>query len=218
MRVIRNSVMRFLTMFGTEDEFFLVTFGERTQLVRGFTRETDAINQRLSFLHAVGKTPLLDGVKLALEEMKNARSSRRALLIISDGGDNDSSIGEGELPGLLRESGVVETYAIGLVQASPDTSKVRWPWSLLDTSMRGTGFVRGISEQGGGRMFEVSHPAEAEEMASRIAVEVRNAYILTIAANGGDGKFRSVKVEVKTPVGLAPVRAIHSPGYYVPKP
>src|ERR1700691_3642091 len=85
----RQAVAQFFKTANPEDEFFLVEFSDRADLVIKFTTSLEEIQNRLTFTQSKGKTALLDAVYLGLHEMKKAKNARKALLIISDGGDNN---------------------------------------------------------------------------------------------------------------------------------
>src|SRR2546430_158949 len=107
-----------------QDEFFLVEFSDRPELVQGFTTQTEEIQNRLTFTQAKGRTALLDGVYMAMNLMKKAHNPRKAILIISDGGDNSSRYTETEVKNAVRESDV-QIYAIGIFE--PMASRGRTP-------------------------------------------------------------------------------------------
>src|SRR5204863_4988892 len=84
----RQAVAQFFKTANPEDEFFLVEFNDNPTLVSGFTHNTEEIQNKLTFTQSKGKTALLDGIIMAMNEMKKAKNPRKALLVISDGGDN----------------------------------------------------------------------------------------------------------------------------------
>ena len=95
-----------------------------------FTTNLEEIQNRLTFTQSKGRTALLDGVYLALHQMKKAHNPRKALLIISDGGDNSSRYTESEIKNLVREADV-QIYAIGIFEpasvARPDRGRTGRP-------------------------------------------------------------------------------------------
>ena len=98
------------------DEFFLVQFNDRPELVVPFTTDTDRIQSALTFTQSRGRTALLDSVYLAMHEMKKAHNPRKALLIISDGGDNSSRYTETEIKNAVKEADV-QIFAIGIFES-----------------------------------------------------------------------------------------------------
>src|SRR5262245_55233463 len=137
----RQAVAQFFKAANPEDEFFLVQFNDTADLVQPFTQNLEEIQNRLTFTQSKGRTALLDAIYLALHEMKRARNPRKALLLISDGGDNSSRYSEGEIKNLVKEADV-QIYAIGIYE--PIGSRSRTPEELS-----GPGLLSEIAEQTG---------------------------------------------------------------------
>lgn len=206
----RQAVSQFFKSANPEDEFFLVEFNDRPELVNGFTTSLEEIQNKLTFTQSKGRTALLDAVYLALHTMKKARNPRKALLIISDGGDNSSRYTESEIKNLVREADV-QIYAIGIFE--PMSSRGRSAEELS-----GPGLLSEIAEQTGGRHFPVENLNDLPDVAAKIGIELRNQYLLgyTPTNSGRDGKYRRVQVKLVQPRGLPPLRASWRLGYYAP--
>jgi VWFA-related protein len=206
----REAVAQFFRTANPEDEFFLVQFNDTADLVQHFTTSLEEIQNRLTFTQSKGRTALLDGIYLALHEMKKARNPRKALLIISDGGDNSSRYTEGEIKNLVKEADV-QIYAIGIYE--PVGSRSRTP-----EEMSGPGLLTEISEQTGGRQYPVMNVNELPDIAAKIGVELRHQYILGYTPQNvqHDGKYRRVEVKLIQPRGLGALRAFWRHGYYAP--
>lgn len=206
----RQAVVQFFRTANPEDEFFLVQFNDTANLVEPFTHNLEEIQNRLTFTQSRGRTALLDAVYLALHEMKKAKNPRKALLLISDGGDNSSRYTENEIKNLVKEADV-QIYAIGIYE--PIGSRSRSPEELA-----GPGLLTEIAEQTGGRQYAVENLAELADIATKIGVELRNQYILGYAPQNQerDGKYRRVEVKLNQPRGLPPLRAFWRHGYYAP--
>ncbi|MCZ2078047.1 MAG: VWA domain-containing protein [Bryobacterales bacterium] len=206
----RQAAAQFFRTANPEDEFFLIQFNDRPEMVSGFTTNTEEIQNRLTFTQAKGRTALLDGVYLALNQMKKARNPRKAILIISDGGDNSSRYTESEIKNLVREADV-QIYAIGIFE--PISSRGRTAEELS-----GPGLLTEISEQTGGRHFPVENLNELPDVAAKIGIELRNQYVLgyTPSNREKDGKYRKVQIKLVQPKGLPPLRAFWRLGYYAP--
>jgi VWFA-related protein len=192
-----------------EDEFFLIHFNDRPELVVPFTTNTEEIQNRLTFTQAKGRTALLDGVYMAMNHMKKARNPRKAIIILSDGGDNSSRYTESEIKNAVREADV-QLYAIGIFE----------PMGRARTAeeMAGPGLLSEMAESTGGRHFAVENVNELPDIAAKIGIELRNQYVLgyTPANTVRDGKYRKVQVKLKQPRGLPPLRAFYRLGYYAP--
>jgi len=172
-------------------------------------RELADIQNQLTFAQSKGRTALLDAVFLALHELKKSEKNRKALLIISDGGDNCSRYTETEVRNLVRESDVL-IYAVGIYE--PLGARSRSPEEL-----EGPGLLSDIAEQTGGRHF----PAELGELpdiAAKIGVELRNRYVLGYSPTDKqrDGRYHPVTVKIIPPHGLPPLHAYWRHGYYAP--
>ncbi|MBI4892518.1 MAG: VWA domain-containing protein [Acidobacteria bacterium] len=206
----RQAAAQFFKTANPEDEFFLVQFNDRPQLVVPFTQNTEDIQSRLTFTQAKGRTALLDGIYQALQMLKKGRNPRRALLIISDGGDNSSRYTENEVRNLLKEADA-QMYAIGIFE--PIGSRGRTAEELS-----GPGLLSELAEMTGGRHFPVDNLNDLPDIAAKIGIELRNQYVLgyTSKNQSRDGKYRRVTVKLNQPRGLPPLRALHRQGYYAP--
>jgi Ca-activated chloride channel homolog len=206
----RQSVSEFFKTANPEDEAFLVEFSDRPELVTPFTHNLEEIQNRLTFTQSKGRTALLDGVLLALRTMKKAHNPRKALIVISDGGDNSSRYTESELKAFVKEADV-QIYAIGIYESM--SSRGRTPEELS-----GPGLLTDISEPTGGRHFVVENLNELPDVAAKIGIELRNQYVLgyTPGNSARDGKYRKVKVTIIQPRGLPQLHAFWRTGYYAP--
>jgi Ca-activated chloride channel family protein len=139
--------------------------------------------------------------------MKDARNTKKALLIISDGGDNHSRYTEGEIKSMVREADV-QIYAIGMFSTAPPTpEEVAGPALLTD-----------ISNVTGGRMFSINSPNELADVATKIGIELRNQYVLGYRPTNKtkDGRWRKIKVKLIPPKGLPHLNVYSKTGYYAP--
>jgi VWFA-related protein len=206
----RQAVAQFFKTANPEDEFFLVEFHDSAELVQPFTTSLEEIQNRLTFTQSKGRTALLDAIYLALHEAKKARNTRKALLVISDGGDNNSRYTEGEIKNLVKEADT-QIYAIGIYEPIGARSRTA-------EELAGPGLLTDIAEQTGGRQYAVENLNELPDIASKIGVELRNQYILGYSPQNRehDGKYRRVQVKLIQPRGLPPLRAFWRLGYYAP--
>jgi VWFA-related protein len=208
---LREAVARFLHTGNPQDEFCLVEFRDRPELTVGFTNAPEEIQNRVAFAEPKGSTALIDAVYMGLRQMKKAHNPRRALLIISDGADNNSRFRARDVENVARESDV-EIYAIGITDWAPpqreDLERPAGP-ALLDE----------ITEQGAGRYYEVDNLRELPAMAERIGRELRQQYILGYEPTHAerDGKYRRVRVKIVRSPGQPKYWAYWRRGYYAPQ-
>ena len=206
----RQAVAQFCKTANPQDEFFLVQFNSSPELTVAFTTDPEEIQNRITFSQSRGRTALLDAVYLALHEMKKSKNPRKALLVISDGGDNSSRYTEGEIKNLVREADV-QVFGIGIFE--PLGSRGRTAEELAGPSL-----LSDIAEQTGGRAYPVENLNDLPDIAAKIGIELRNQYVLGYSSTNQerDGKYRRVKVKVMQPRGLPPLRAFWRLGYYAP--
>lgn len=206
----REAVAQFLKTANPGDEFSLIKFADHADLVVRLTRRAEEIQNRLSFLQARGSTALLDAIALSMNKMKRAHNSRKALLIVSDGGDNCSRSTLRELRNRIREANV-QIYAIGILEPAGMRGR-----SLEE--LTGPTLLSEIAEQTGGLMFEVENLNDLPGIASRIGVALRNQYVLGYSPANlrKDGKYHHVQVKLAPPKIGPRLRASWRLGYYAP--
>jgi Ca-activated chloride channel family protein len=206
----RQAAVHFFKTANPEDEFFLIEFNDHPELVVPFTADTSEIQNRLEFAQSKGKTALLDGVYMAMNQMKKARNPRKAILIISDGGDNNSRYTESEIKNAVREADV-QIYGIGIFE--PIGSRGR-----TQEEQAGPGLLSEVAELTGGRSYNVENLNELADIAAKIGIELRNQYVLYYSSTNQtrDGKYRHVSVKLVQPRGLPPLKAFFRLGYYAP--
>jgi Ca-activated chloride channel family protein len=204
----RAAVAAFLKTANAEDEFSLVKFNDRAQLVMGFTDRSDDVRSQLMFLESKGRTALLDAIYLSMNEMKHAKHARKAILIISDGGDNCSRYTTREVKNRVREADV-QIYSIGIMESF--AGRRRTP-----EEFEGPALLDEIAQQSGGRLFEVDDLNELPDIAQKVGMALRNQYVLGYApaTEKRDGKYHKVQVRVARPKGLPPLRASFRSGYF----
>lgn len=185
----REAVAQFFRTANPDDEFFLVNFSNAAELEVPFTTNTGEIQNRLMATQSKGRTALLDAVYLALHYIKNGRNARRALLVISDGGDNDSRYTEDEIRNEVRESDAW-VYAIGIYNEHPQI--------LPEEETGGPKLLADLAEESGGRHLAVHNAGELPEAAAQIGMQLRNQYILSYSpANAEhDGRYHHVQVKI----------------------
>ena len=204
----RDAVVEFFRTANPQDEFFMITFSDNPQLLTGFTSSVEEIQNKLIYTIPKGRTALLDAIYLGLDKMRDARNVKKALLIISDGGDNRSRYTSGEIKSRVREADV-EIYAIGIYDGQGRTPE----------EAHGPELLNDITEVTGGRTFAIDSAGELADVATKIGVELRNQYVLGYRPTNRtrDGKWRKIKVKLLPPKGL-PTRlhAYFKTGYYAP--
>ena len=201
---VREAIHQFCDAANPQDEFFLITFSNEPRLVTGFT-SSDDIEKEVMFTQAKGRTSLLDAIYLGLRKMKDAKYGKKALLIISDGGDNHSRYSEREVRGIAKESDVM-IYSIGTVDHYVPT---------IEESL-GPALLSEISEPTGGHAYMLDNASQMPSVARHIGVELRSQYVLAYRPQAPvrSGKWRKIRVTLRLPKKLSFLQAHAKTGYY----
>lgn len=202
----QKALERFITTSHPSDEYFLIAFNSRAQLLLDRTRDGDAVLRKLTLVQPKNNTALYDAVYLGLERVTRGAHQKRALLIISDGQDNSSRYNFSEVRRLMKESDVV-SYAVGIVDRGDLGSSL---------GMQGQAFLDEIASVSGGKAFYPSTDVEMDEIFERIALELRHQYSVGYVPKDFEpnGKWRKVKAKVKPPRGLPRLTVRGREGYY----
>jgi VWFA-related protein len=193
-----------------QDEFFLIEFSDRPKLTVPFTSEPDEVSDRIARTKPFGRTALLDAIHMAMSEMKHARNNRKALLIVSDGGDNRSRHTEREIKNAMLESDL-QVYAMGIFD--PDET----PKHSFE-EQNGPKLLEALADQSGGREFPVTKLDDLPSISARIGNQLRNQYLLgyTPIRTERDGKYRIIRVKVTPRAVIPDLRIYYRHGYYSP--
>ena len=203
----RKALTEFLRTCNPQDEFFVVGFNDRPAVLVDYTSDVEDVEARMVMLRPENRTALIDAMYLGVNHLKQAKYDRKALLVISDGGDNRSRYTQGELTRAVRES-EVQIYSIGIFDTYAPTEE----------EQNGPILLHELSEATGGRLFKVLDVQDLTDIAQRISEELRNEYIIgyTPTDRRRDGTWRKLKVRLLPPPGL-PLLDVHNrEGYYAP--
>ncbi len=206
----KEAALQFFKTSNPQDEFMLIDFNDRPNMVSRFTSKFENLQDRLLFVKSGGKTALLDAIYLGLNEMKKGSTNRKALLVISDGGDNHSRYTESDIKRAVKESDV-QIYVVGIFE--PLAARARTP-----EEAGGPSLLAGLAEISGGRMFSVEDANELPDIAEKISIELRNQYVIGYRPSNlvRDGRWRRIKVKLMPPRGLPPLQVYARTGYYAP--
>jgi len=201
-----SAALSFVRKGNAEDETFVVHFDDTAKLNREFTDSIPLLEATLSGMKPYGQTAIYDALVLALEHMQQAKHTKRAILLITDGIDNASTHTLKEVLEALRRTSVA-VYTVGLLSVSGGQK-------AEDDLIK-------IAETSGGRAFFPSSVEEARANMERVARDLREQYTLGYFPTNGNrnGNWRSIRVEVVPPAGFpktAKLRPSYRHGYYGP--
>jgi Ca-activated chloride channel family protein len=207
MNRVREAVNQFCEEANPQDEFFMIVFSDQPHLVTDFTTAPEDLERELILTRPKGRTALLDAIYMGLHKMKEARYGKKALLIISDGGDNHSRYGEKEIKSAAKESDVM-IYAVGTFDRFVPTPE----------ESRGPALLSAIAEPTGGRAYTLESALALPAVARHIGRELRTQYVLGYRPEEmpKDGKWHKIQVKLRLPKKLPFLRARAKTGYYAP--
>lgn len=202
----REALSHFIQTSHNSDEYFLIAFNSRAQLLLDRTRDGNAVLDKLTFVQTRNQTSLYDACYLGVEKVQRGAHPKRALLLISDGQDNDSRYTFSELRRVLKESDVV-LYAIGILGGNDAGSSM---------GMEGQGILDELASVSGGKAFFPRTSAEMDDIFEQIALELRHQYSIGYKPANfvTDGKWHRIKVKISPPRGLPRLFVRSKEGYY----
>lgn len=203
MRVMHNESVAthtFLKISNPADEYFLVEFASEPALAVPLSRGNEEVQYRILTSRSGGSTALFDAVMLGLNELKRSALHRKALLVITDGGENNSRYNRKELESAVEESDAM-IYSIAFTTGDSNFSLLKW-----------------MTELSGGRTFP-SDPQDMPDVAAKIGLELRNRYVLGFSAHDlpRDGKTHHLRVQLIAPHGMPPLKASWRRSYRAPE-
>ncbi len=202
----RDALSKFIQTSHNSDEYFLIAFNSRAQLLLDKTRDGNSVLDKLTFVQTRSQTALYDACYLGVEKVQRGAHPKRALLLISDGQDNNSRYTFNELRRLLKESDVT-LYGVGILSGSDAGSSM---------GMEGQGILDELASVSGGKAFFPRSAAEMDDIFEQIALELRHQYSIGYKPENfvNDGRWHKVKVKVTPPRGLPKLFVRTKEGYY----
>ena len=206
----REGAVEFLKTANRRDEVFLVTFNDRAELTTPFTSDFEELQMSLMSGKPKGRTALLDAIYLGMNQMKGARYSKHALLVISDGGDNHSRYNKTQIRNALKEADCL-LYSVAFFRFKDILRSIE--------EFHGPGLLSELAELTGGRMFAVSSLDDLPYIGATIGMALRNRYVLGYRPTNGrrNGAWRRIKVKVVPTTDVVPLGVNARAGYYGPR-
>ena len=207
----RLALKAFLGAADPSDEVFLMTFADRPVLRIPFTRDFAAVQNTFLFEKPGGGTAMIDAIHEALLQVRSAWNMRKALLVISDGGDNHSRFSKGQLMASALEADA-QIYSIA-IPAHPRTLTQR------TEEAAGLSMLAGLAERTGGHYSELSDIGKLPSVMDEMSRALRNQYLLGIrpAENSAAGKWHQIRVKAAAPSGHRRLRIDARSRYYAPE-
>jgi len=206
-RIARQAPAELYSQLNPDDESFLITVADRPQLRQDFTSAFNDIQNALLFTNPDGTTSLLDGLYMGLQQLKKGHNPRKALIVVSDGGDNNSRYTLRELAAIAAEADV-QIFSICLFDKPQTVEEVDGP-ALLSK----------LTQASGGINYMITDVREMKTAFSRVGVTLHNQYVLGYypPEDAPYGKYRKITVKVLLPAGLPKLKIYARNGYFVPE-
>jgi Ca-activated chloride channel family protein len=204
----RDAAVTFLKTGNPEDEYFLVEFANRPEVASDFTTDISKLQSKIIFTPAKGMTAMYDAVYVGLEKLKTGNNPKKALLLITDGEDNRSRYTFQNVKDFVKEQDV-QIYAIGITD--------EWN-SQLSAGRTGRAMLEELADLTGGRAFFPDSVYELEDICTKIAIELKNQYVIGYHSTNPakDGKWRKLRLKVNPPKGIQHLNVKSKAGYYAP--
>jgi len=207
----RQALEEFFNNANSDDEYFAVTVSNKPRLIASSKDSLGTMEDRLAASPPQGRTALFDAIYMAVAKMRSARYQRRALLIISDGGDNTSRYTRDEIKRVIEEADVL-SYAIGIFDEEPIP--------LLKTfeERMGRNWLSELTDVSGGRTIAADNRRQIPEIAATISRELRSEYVLGYLPSdlARDGRWRKITVKLRQPSEATRLQVHYKQGYRAP--
>jgi len=212
---VNKAARAFIEASNPNDQIFLIGFNDQVELLKGFTSDIDEISDALENAFVMGGTALYDAIYLGVEEAHRGDKSKKAIIVITDGEDKDSTYSLEEIISFVQESDV-QIFNIGFLDEIPSRSLFgRW---FKSDEEKARDALRRISKESGGEAYFPANITDIHGIVSEIASELRNQYSIGYFSKNDkrDGSWRRVVVKLDTDAVEAP-QIRHRLGYYAPK-
>jgi Ca-activated chloride channel family protein len=187
---VNAAALKFVRSSNEKDEVFIVNFNEEAFLDAEFTDSIPLLEEALEKIDARGGTALYDALDTSLQHITESASlDKRVLILITDGEDDASRISLEQLIQSVEHSNVM-IYTVGLLSGEGGR-----------TTRRAKRALEEISRASGGNVFFPKNPDDVLAVATAIADDIRNQYVIayTPTSLSHDGGFRKVEVRVNAP-------------------
>lgn len=211
MESLRKSIREFFNNANPADDYYVVAVSTHPKAIAQGTQSLEEIEAAISHEQPNGWTSLLDAVHLTVKMMENSRYSRRVILIVSDGGDNDSRFSSGRIVKEIEEANA-DVYAVAIFDAPLLFMKP------LEERL-GRRLLTRLTDVTGGRTISVNSADKVPTTFSDLSREMRTRYVLGYRPSQlkHDGHWRKIKVGLSVPIPQSRIQMYSRKGYVDPQ-
>lgn len=213
-----------------EDDYFFMAFGSQGSVTTGFVPTEEQVLNHLAAIRPGGASSLYDALYMAADRLRKQRHLKKALLIVSDGEDEQSSTGYKALRNRLREFDV-QIYAVGIANPAVDRNADHGRWIFEDITRQtpgrrfqgysedsmGHALLSEIARLSGGSAYypETENEPELVGICTQIAMELRQQYTLGFYPAGTESNrtWHRIKIILKPGSGRRGLSLSYRQGY-----
>lgn len=216
---IKYATRKFVDNLKTDDLFSLVTFNTEIRLKMDWGRKTDRLDAVLGSIYCKDNTKLWDAIYVVCNDVYRGVKEKKAMIIMSDGLDNDSAVTYAEaLEAAIRSEAAI--YVVSKTQAVRESIMYRMANQGIYDRLPQEVFVqadlalRKLAYETGGRVLYPNTFGQLDNIYAEVDEELRNQYLIGYISSNPvkDGQYRRIQVGVNQPDVSISAR----PGYYAP--
>ena len=216
---IKFSTKKFIENLKPDDQFAIITFSSDVRLRMDWGRNRDRLDAVLSSIYCKDNTKLWDAIYVASNDVLKAIREKKAMIIMSDGLDNESLITyEEALETVVRSEAAVyvvsKTQAVRQMMMSEMTQQRIYENLPDNIFAQADQVLRKLAYETGGRVLYPNNFGQLDDIYAQVNDELRNQYTAGYISSNSvkDGSYRNIEVRVEEPNAIISAR----PGYYAP--
>lgn len=185
---VESAALTLVEQSNPQDEVFIVNFNDEAYLDVDFTNDVKKMEEGLTRIDSRGGTAMRDALSMSIDHLlEHAKKDKKVLLVVTDGNDNTSQTTLEKLVKKAQQSEVL-IYSVGLLNEEQKRERKRARRALS-----------ALTEASGGLSYYPEDMAEVEQIAVKVAHEIRNQYVIAYSPSNPemDGSYRRIRVEVK---------------------
>jgi Ca-activated chloride channel homolog len=210
LRSVSDAALLLIKEMRPDDEAFVASFKAESELIQEFTADKRELEDTIGALYTMGGTALLDAIIATADyAQEEGKRRRKALVVISDGYERNSSVKEREVLEAIKED-EVQVYLVGFIDEEEEKSLFGKP-----PGKQAKDLLSRIADDSGGRAYFPKDISEIPAIAAQISKDLRAQYVISYYPSNEkrDGAFRTIQVEINNAGGRKLIARARR-GYY----